>query len=40
MSLPWTLIVALIAGALISAGFFWMLFQDLPDLIRRKQRRR
>lgn len=32
--------VAVLAAALISAGFFWMLFYELPEMMRRNRRRR
>jgi hypothetical protein len=30
-----TLFVAILAAALISSGFIWTLFHDLPELVRR-----
>lgn len=35
-----TIVIAIIAGALISAGFFWMLFHDLPAIARAARKRR
>lgn len=32
-----TLIVAIIAATLISAGFFWTLFHEAPELVRRRR---
>lgn len=35
-----TLAVAITAASLISAGFFWMIFFELPEMVRRQRARR